>query len=56
MRSLPTLGAALLLAGCASKPVTVADMYANDLKLPGGQVIHVQTMVNQWDRLRGLAF
>jgi uncharacterized membrane protein (UPF0127 family) len=56
MRGLLTLGAALLLAGCASKPVTVADLYANDLKLPGGQVIHVQTMVNQWDRLRGLAF
>jgi uncharacterized membrane protein (UPF0127 family) len=56
MRQLVLLGGALLLANCGTKPASIEDLYSNDLTLPGGQVIHVQTMLSEWDRARGMAF
>ncbi|HEV2690805.1 MAG TPA: DUF192 domain-containing protein [Bryobacteraceae bacterium] len=50
------LNAALLLASCGEKRSTILDLHSTDLTLPGGQVIHAQTMGTEWDRARGMAF
>ena len=44
-----------LLASC-SKPTTYADLNSQDVTLPGGQTIRVQTMISSEDQLRGLMF
>jgi len=61
MKSLPAakyfLAAALLaLAGCGNKPTTLDDFSTQPLTLPSGQKIRVETMINDYDLLRGLMF
>lgn len=47
---------AVALVGCQEKSATIEDLHSTDVKLPGGQVIHAQTMATEWDRARGMAF
>jgi uncharacterized membrane protein (UPF0127 family) len=60
MRSLPPvlLAAVLLfLASCGGTPATtVEDFSARRVTLPGGQVIKVETMIDNFELLRGLMF
>jgi uncharacterized protein len=56
MRRILPLIAAVMLASCGEKSATIDDLHSTDLTLPGGQMIHAQTMATQWDRARGMAF
>ena len=46
----------LTLYGCGEKPATMDDFNVRDLKLPGGQIIQVQAMLDVKDMLRGMMF
>jgi len=50
------LAALLLLACCGTKPDTVEDFHTQPATLPGGQVLRVETMIDNVDLLRGLMF
>lgn len=50
------LAAVLILACCGPKPATVDDFATRPLTLPGGQVIRVETMIDNVERLRGMMF
>jgi uncharacterized protein len=50
------LAVLLPLAGCGPKPTTLEDFPTRPLTLPGGQVIRVETMVDNIDLIRGLMF
>ena len=51
------LAAALLgLAGCSSKPTTLDDFPTRPLTLPNGQKIRVETMISDFDLLRGMMY
>jgi uncharacterized protein len=60
MRSLSpsVLLVALLLLACSSgpKPTSLEDFPTRPVTLPGGQVIRVETMIDNIDLLRGLMF
>ena len=55
MRNL-LLIALLILTSCGPKPTTLEDFPTRPVTLPGGQVIRVETMVDQIDLTRGLMF
>jgi uncharacterized membrane protein (UPF0127 family) len=48
--------AAVLLAGCGEKPVTLDDVNATDIMLPSGTKIVAETMRQRVDLMRGLMF
>jgi uncharacterized membrane protein (UPF0127 family) len=50
------LAALLPLACCGPKPTTLEDFPTRPITLPGGQVIRVETMIDNLDLLRGLMF
>jgi uncharacterized protein len=50
------LATLLSLACCGPKPDLVGDFHTQPATLPGGQVLHVQTMIDNMDLLRGLMF
>jgi uncharacterized protein len=50
------LAVALPLACCGPKPTTLEDFPTRPVRLPGGQVIRVETMVENIDLIRGLMF
>jgi uncharacterized membrane protein (UPF0127 family) len=47
---------AVFLAGCGSKPTTLDDFATRPLTLPGGQVLHVETEISNFELLRGLMY
>jgi len=55
MRNL-LLTALLILTSCGPKPTTLEDFPTRPVTLPGGQVIRVETMVDNIDLIRGLMF
>jgi uncharacterized protein len=50
------LAVVLPLACCGPKPTTLEDFPTRPVTLPGGQVIRVETMVDNIDLIRGLMF
>ena len=46
----------LLLVSCGSSASTYSDLHTQDVTLPGGQVIHVETMITREDQMRGMMF
>jgi uncharacterized protein len=50
------LTALLSLVCCGSKPNTVEDFHTQPAILPGGQVLHVETMIDNTDLIRGMMF
>src|SRR5580658_641161 len=50
------LVALLLLASCGPKPTSLEDFPTRPITLPGGQVIHVETMIDNIDLIRGMMF
>ena len=46
----------LPLASCGPKPTSLEDFPTRPVTLPGGQVIRVETMIDNIDLLRGLMF
>src|SRR3984885_6321740 len=58
MRSLllVVLLVAVVLAGCAPRPTTLDDFATRPLTLPGGQVLHVETEISNFELLRGLMY
>jgi uncharacterized membrane protein (UPF0127 family) len=50
------LAVVLPLACCGPKPTTLEDFPTRPVTLPGGQVIRVETMVDNLDLIRGLMF
>jgi uncharacterized membrane protein (UPF0127 family) len=56
MRFVLLLLLCLTLAGCGEKATRLEDWHTSDLTLPGGQIIKVETMISNYDLLRGMAF
>jgi uncharacterized membrane protein (UPF0127 family) len=50
------LAALLPFACCGPKPTTLEDFATQPVTLPGGQVIRVETMIDNIDLIRGLMF
>jgi uncharacterized membrane protein (UPF0127 family) len=50
------LAVVLPLACCGPKPTTLEDFPTRPVTLPGGQVIRVETMVDNIDLIRGMMF
>lgn len=50
------LAAPLILICCGTPPDTVEDFHTRPATLPGGQVIRVETMIDNVDLMRGLMF
>ncbi|HTC87036.1 MAG TPA: DUF192 domain-containing protein [Bryobacteraceae bacterium] len=50
------LAVLLSLASCGPKATTLEDFHTRPVTLPGGQVIHVETMISDFEMLRGLMF
>ncbi len=50
------LATLLPLSCCGPKPDLVGDFHTQPATLPGGQVLHVETMIDNMDLLRGLMF
>lgn len=50
------LPALLTLACCGPKPTTLEDFPTRPVTLPGGQVIRVETMIDNVELLRGMMF
>jgi uncharacterized membrane protein (UPF0127 family) len=46
----------VLITSCGTKPTTVEDFNTTELTLPHGQVVKIETMIADMDRLRGLMF
>jgi uncharacterized membrane protein (UPF0127 family) len=56
MRWFLTLILSTMLAGCGTKPAQMSDFNSRDVTLPGGQVLRVETMIDQRDVMRGMMF
>jgi uncharacterized membrane protein (UPF0127 family) len=50
------LAVLLSLTSCGPKPSTVEDFPTRPITLPGGQVIRVETMISNFEMLRGMMF
>src|ERR1700730_14973439 len=50
------LAALLSLAACGPKATTLEDFPTRPITLPGGQVIRVETMISNFEVLRGMMF
>jgi hypothetical protein len=50
------LAVLLSLISCGPKPTTLEDFPTRPVTLPGGQVIHVETMISDFEVLRGMMF
>ena len=50
------LAALLSLISCGPKPTTLEDFPTRPITLPGGQVISVETMINDFEVVRGMMF
>ena len=50
------LAALLPLACCGPKATSLDDFPTRPITLPGGQVIRIETMVSDFDLLRGMMF
>ncbi len=50
------LAVLLLLAACGPKPSTLDDFHTQPVTLPGGQKIRVETMISNFELLRGMMF
>jgi uncharacterized membrane protein (UPF0127 family) len=50
------LAAVLLLTCCGTPPTTLEDFPTQPVTLPGRQVIHVETMISNFELLRGLMY
>jgi uncharacterized protein len=50
------LAALLSLASCGPKATTLEDFPTRPVALPGGQVIRVETMISDFEVLRGMMF
>lgn len=46
----------LAMSGCRSQPQAFEDLTSQEVTLPGGQVLRVQTMMDAKDMLRGMMF
>lgn len=46
----------MALCACGEKPSTMDDFNTRDVTLPDGAVIHMETMMDQTDMLRGMMF
>lgn len=56
---LPAAGAILLTTlsiSCGSAGSSYSDLHSQDVTLPGGGTIHVETMISQMDMMRGMMF
>ena len=56
LAALPLLASVIALTSCGPKPTTLEDFPTRPLTLPSGQVIRVETMIDNLDLLRGLMF
>jgi uncharacterized protein len=50
------LAVPLLLACCGPNPTTLEDFPTRPVTLPGGQIIRVETMVQNFELLRGMMY
>jgi uncharacterized protein len=50
------LAALLSITACGPKATTLEDFPTRPVTLPGGQVIHVETMISDFEVLRGMMF
>jgi uncharacterized protein len=50
------LAALLSLACCGAKPTTLEDFPTRPVTLPGGQVIRVETMLQDFELMRGMMY
>lgn len=44
------------LGSCGSTPTQDADLHSQDLRLPGGKIIHVETRTSEMEMMRGMMF
>jgi len=58
MRYFALLAALLILSACGNsdKTATVDDLNSREVKFPGGEIVHVETVMDAIGMLRGLAF
>lgn len=47
---------ALSLVSCASRGSSYSELHSQDVTLPNGQVIQVETMISREDQMRGMMF
>src|SRR5438552_8553101 len=56
MRHVLLFSLTILLVNCGDKPATIDDFHTTDLTLPGGEVLKIETMINNADSMRGMMF